>query len=166
MQKTSFKFFCLSTEKFRWGTLRCYRKFRVSKNFMRRKGYHYFPLKVFCLTVPKKFVGEPFCFEKILVSKIFKHRRGGGHHGFVESFVSQDRNKKLGKGTHLFSIKFLVWKKIMDKEEGGITVFRRNFFVSQCRKISRGTFQCSRNFGVSKTFIHNRGVSRFSVENS
>ena len=52
-----------STKKFRWGTLRCIRKFPVAKKFMDNRGggeYQDFPSKFFCLTVPKNFVGEPF----------------------------------------------------------------------------------------------------------
>ena len=44
---------------------------------------------------------------------------------------------------------------------GGITIFRRKFFVSQCRKISWASFQCFRKFGVSKNFKHNRGYHNF-----
>ena len=44
---------------------------------------------------------------------------------------------------------------------GGITIFRRKFFVSQCGKISWASFQCFRKFGVSKNFMHNRGITIF-----
>ena len=44
---------------------------------------------------------------------------------------------------------------------GGITIFRRKFFVSQCRKISWASLQCFRKFGVSKKFMHNRGCHNF-----
>ena len=44
---------------------------------------------------------------------------------------------------------------------GGITIFRRKFFVSQCRKISWASFQFFRKFGVSKNFMHNRGITIF-----
>ena len=64
-------FLSYSTEKFRWGTLRCIRKSRVAKNFVhQREGgggwYQDVPSKIFCLTVPKHFVEEPFCavFQK------------------------------------------------------------------------------------------------------
>ena len=61
MQKTSFKMFCLSTEKFRWGTLRCFRKFRVSKNFMHKKGTSLFSVEIFLSHSAERFRGEPFC---------------------------------------------------------------------------------------------------------
>ena len=50
-----------SAENFRWGALRCFRKFLVWKNYESEEGYHVFPSKIFCLTVPKNLVGEPFC---------------------------------------------------------------------------------------------------------
>ena len=87
--------------------------------------------KIFCLTGPKNFVREPFCVsKKIPVSKIFMHRRWG-HHGIVEkSFFPQDRNEKLGKGTLLFSRKFMG-------KRGGITVWLSEIVnVSEIVKIS------------------------------
>ena len=56
------KFLSHSAEKFRRGTLLCFRKFLVPKNFRDKRGggYHDFLSKFFCLTVPKNFVGEPF----------------------------------------------------------------------------------------------------------
>ena len=56
-----------STEKFRWGTLRCIRKSRVAENFMHQRGgrgYQHFPSKIFALTVPKISVGgDPLVFH-------------------------------------------------------------------------------------------------------
>ena len=46
-------------------------------------------------------------------------------------------------------------------EKGGITFFRREFFVSQCRKISWASLQCFRKFGVPKNFMHTRGYDVF-----
>ena len=89
--------------------------FNISENLGYRKilcirrGYRYSLLNFFCLTVPKKFVRELFC-----VSKKFRYRKFSciGKGGIVEkSFVSQNRNEKLGNGTLLFSRKFLVSKK-------------------------------------------------------
>ena len=44
---------------------------------------------------------------------------------------------------------------------GGITIFRRKYFVSLCRKNSRASLQCFRKLGVSKNFMHNRGITIF-----
>ncbi len=51
---------------------------------------------------------------------------------------------------------FPVAKKFLDKWGGGdIKTFRRNFFLSHCRKISYGNHfeQCFRNFPVAKKFM-------------
>ena len=119
-----------STEKFLQGTLRCFRKFRVSQNFMHKKGISLSSVeKSLSHSADKIRRRTLMSFERILVPKIFKQRRGKLH-GFVEIFfISQDRNEKLCKGTLLFSEKFLVSKKFMDKR-GHITIFSRNFYVS------------------------------------
>ena len=44
---------------------------------------------------------------------------------------------------------------------GGITFSRRNFLVSQCRKLLWASLQCFRNFEVLKKFMHNRGYHSF-----
>ena len=43
----------------------------------------------------------------------------------------------------------------------GVTKFRRNFFVSQCRNNLWASLQCFRKFGISKKFIHSRGYHVF-----
>ena len=81
-----------SIEKFRWGTLRCFRKFRVSQKFMHQKGISLNSVENFLFHSADKIRRRTFlCFERILVSKIFKQRRGKLH-GFIEIFfISQDR---------------------------------------------------------------------------
>ena len=56
------KFLSHSDEKFRPGTLLCFRKFLSPKNVRDKRGggYHDFLSKLFCLTVPKNFVEEHF----------------------------------------------------------------------------------------------------------
>ena len=66
--------------------------------------------------------------------------------------------------------KIPIAKKFMDKKGGGrgsIKIFRRKFFVSQCRKYSQvnSSVLCFRKFPVAKKFMYKKGgVSRFSVE--
>ena len=61
------KFLSHSAEKFRRGTLLCFRKFLAPKNVRDKRGggYHDFPSKLFCLQVPKNFAGEPFSVSLI-----------------------------------------------------------------------------------------------------
>ena len=71
------KFLSHSTEKFRWGTLRCFRKSRVLQNFMHKKGISLNSFeKLLSHSADKIRRRTLLCFETILVSKIFKQRRG------------------------------------------------------------------------------------------
>ena len=113
------KFLVSQCQKISWACPKCFRKFRVSKNFMHTRGYHVFPSKIFLYHSAENIRGHPF-----------------------------DVSENLGYRKILCII-------------GGITSFRRKFFVSQCRKISWACLQCFRKFGVSKIFMHKRGASRF-----
>ena len=76
---TSFrrKFLVSQCRKISWASLKCFRKFRVSKNFMHTRGYHVFPSKSFCLTVPKTFVRKSYCFwENFWFQKKYGWKRG------------------------------------------------------------------------------------------
>ena len=102
-----------STRKCRWGTLRCIRKFRISKQFMHQRErerererdreagnigkYHVSPSKTFCLTVPIKFVGEHFCVSKDLWYRIFEANWGGSFTVLSKFFLS-NRTEKTSPG--------------------------------------------------------------------
>ena len=135
------------------------------KYFMnKRGGYHEFPSKFLSHCTEIFHWRTLWCFRKILLSKIFKHRRGRGiPPGFVELFcLTGQKRKPFCKGEEPFCFPEIFWyrKKFMEKR-GLITFFRRNFLVSQCRKISWASLQCFRKFGVSKNFMHNRGYHNF-----
>ena len=53
-----------SAENFRGGTLQCFRKFRVSKSFMHKKGISLFSVETFLSHSAEKFRGEPFNFSE------------------------------------------------------------------------------------------------------
>ena len=87
MQKTSFKIFCLSTEKFRCGTLRYFKKFWLSKNFMHQKGISLFYVEIFLSHRTEKLrTGTLLCFRKFLVWKKLWMRGGGGGGGGSSRF--------------------------------------------------------------------------------
>ena len=95
--------------------------------------------------------------RKFLVSKSFMDEKGVSRFS-VENFWSHSGERFR---RHPFNVsENLGYRKILCIL-GGITFFRRNFFVSQCRKISRASLQCFRKFGVSKNFMHNRGYHKF-----
>ena len=76
-------------KKFRWGTLRCFRKFRVSQNFMHKKGISVSSVETFLSHSADKIRRRTLLrFERILVSKIFMYRRGGGASRFCRNFLS------------------------------------------------------------------------------
>ena len=66
------------SEKFRGRTLECFRKLRVSKNFLPKKGISLVSVEVFLSHSAEKYRrGTLLCFKCIPVSKIFMHSRGG-----------------------------------------------------------------------------------------
>ena len=86
-----------------------------------------------CLTVPKTFVRESYCFsEKNWFQKVLWMKREVLRFS-VENFWSHSAEKFRG---HPFNVsEKLGYRKILSII-GGITSFRRKFFVSQCRKTS------------------------------
>ena len=99
----------------------------------------------------------PF-FRKYLVWKKLWIR--GGYQDLSEEILLSHSTENFVSGTLVFQ-KCSGIEKLLDNR--GISIFRY-VFVSQCRKFLWGTLQCFRKFGVSKNFMQNRGVSRFSVE--
>ena len=117
-----------STEKFRWGTVRCFRKFRVSENFGYRKilcireregggGYHVSPSKTFVTQYRKISLGNSSVFQKIpcigkfRVSKNIMHQRerGGGYHvSPSKTFVTQYRKISLGNSSVFQKVSYIA----------------------------------------------------------
>ena len=89
------KNFRLSAENFRRGTRLCFRKFRVSKNFMPKRGISRLSIENLLSHSTEKFRrGTLLCFTKFLVAKKFMDKRGGGVSRFsVENFLSRSAEK-------------------------------------------------------------------------
>ena len=84
---------------------------------------------------------------------------------FVVFFVSQNRETLQGNPSVLCVRNILVAKKFMGKRGGGsIKVLRRKFFASECQKVSYITPLGCHYFRVSKIFMLQRVMSRFSFE--
>ena len=78
-----------STKKLRRGTLRCFRKFLVSKNFMLQRVIARFSVEMFLShSAEKNFVEEHFCgvFQKFPVAKKFMYKREGKYQDFPSKF--------------------------------------------------------------------------------
>ena len=87
-----------STEKFRWGTLRCIRKFRVTKNFMQKKGISLNSVEKFLShSADKTRRRTLLCFDRILVLKSFS--KGRGRFTTLSKIFLSHSAEKLRKGT-------------------------------------------------------------------
>ena len=153
------KFFCLSTESFHRGTLLCFRSFvsvpnhfeeepfcfknsRIEKFYAKGGNITIFYWKSVVSEYRKNFVGETFC-----VSQNFWYRktlwiRGGGGEEEGGSITILCQNfcltvpKNFVEEPFCFSEHFWYRKMLGLREGAGITLFRQNSFVSQCRKTS------------------------------
>ena len=113
------------------------------------------------------------CFIKFPVAKKFMEKRGWGRASrfSFENSLSHSAEKNHREPFCAVIQKISDSEKVYGKEGGGesIKIFRRKFFVSQCRQMSYGnpSVLCFRKFPVTKKFMDKRGgVSRLSVENS
>ena len=132
--------------------------FWYRKKFMDKRGHITISSRNFCLTVPKTFVRKSYCFWKNFWFQKKLWMEKGVSRFSVENFWSHSAKKFRGHALNLSEN--LGYRKILCII-GGITSFRRNLFVSQCRKISWASLQCFRKFGVSKNFMHTRGYHVF-----
>ena len=131
--------------------------FWYRKNLWIRGGISRFLVEIFMSHSAENFRKGILFLRKFLVSKVLWMKRGVSRFS-VENFWSHSAEKFRG---HPFNgSENLGYRKILCII-GGITIFRRKFFVSQCRKISWASLQCFRKFGVSKNFMHNRGYHKF-----
>ena len=152
-----------STEKFRKGTLRCFRKFRASQIFMHKKGISLnYVEKSLSHSADKIRRGTLLCFERILVSKSFKQRRGEASR-FCRKFFYLTGPKKLRQRTILCFRKISGSEKyFMDKRGGGRYHDFPSKFLTHCTEIFHcRTLWCFRKILLSKIFMHRRGASRF-----
>ena len=131
-----------STKKFRLGTLRCIRKFRVAKNFTHKKGISVNSVeKSLSHSADKVRRRILLCFERILLSKSFNQGRG--------NFFLSHRTKKLRQRTILCFRRFLIGKNnSWIRGGGGITIFRRSF----CLTVPK--YFIGEHFGVPEKFFY------------
>ena len=156
------KTFVTQTEKFCWGTLRCFRKSGVLQNFMHKRGTSLNSAENFFSKSANKNCRRSLpCFETTLVSKIFKQRRGEVSR-FCRKFLYLTGPKKFRQGTILCFRKILVGKRILWIREGGYHDFpSKSFCLTVPNYFTGEQFGVSENFFLSKIFTHKRGASRF-----
>ena len=145
-----------STKRIRCGTVRCFRKFRVSQNFMHKKGISLNSVENFLSHSAENLRKETrLCFRKFRVSKNFMPKRGISRFS-IENFLSHSA-EKFRRGT-LQCVTNFGYRQILCFREL-CHDFVSNFFVSQCRKISYGNPSdlCFRKFPGAKKFMDKRG---------
>ena len=164
-----------SAEKLCRGTLLCCvsesSQLRISLWIRRGGSIKIFPRNFFVSRCRKTLQGNPsvLCFRKFLVAKKFMDNREGEVSRFSFGNFLSHGAEKLCRGTLLccvsesFQLRIILWIR-----RGSIKIFRRNFFVSRCRKTLQGNSSvlCSRKVPVAKKKIRMRGGgSWFFVEN-
>ena len=138
--------------------------FSFQENFWYRKklygkgGLSQFSVEIFMSLSAQNFRKRILLFlRNFLVPKILWMERGVSRFS-IGKFWSHSAEKFR---RHPFNVsENLGYRKFLCLI-GGITIFRRKFFVSQCRKISWASLQCLRKIGVSKNFMHNNGYDKF-----
>ena len=109
------------------------------ENFYASEGYvtiFNFLSKFFWLTVPKNFVVESFSVSLISGIEKFWIRGGTKYRDFPSKIFCLTVPKNLVGEPFCVPEKFWYQKMLGTKEGTNITISRRNFFVSQCLKIS------------------------------
>ena len=142
-----------STESFRTGTILCFRKFRVSKNFMPERGISPFSIENLLSDSTEKLCrGTVLCFTKFLVSKKNMDKRGAGREGVsqfsVENFLSH--SAETFRRGEFFSVSLISGIEKFYASEGYVTIFDflSNFSCLTAEKFGRWTLLCcvSENF--------------------
>ena len=142
-----------SAEKFCRGTRLCYRKFRVSKNSMHKRGISQISIENLLSHSTEDFREGILCFWKNPGSEKIFWMKSGVSCFSVESFWSHIAEEFR---EHPFIVsKKLGYRKILCLI-GCIMLFCRKFLVSQCRKIWWASLQCFKKFGATSNFIHQR----------
>ena len=99
-----------STEKFRWGTVRRFKKFRVSENFMLKKGISLNSVEKFLSHSADKLRWRTLlCFKKFWYRKFSS--KGGGSFKVLSKFFLSHRTEKTSPGNHS------VFQKISGREK-------------------------------------------------
>ena len=138
------KIFCLTVpKKIRRGTLRCFKKFRVSKNFMHKGGgglLRFSNEKKIPATVPKKIVGEPFGVSENFWYRKMLGIREDGHHDFPSKLFCLTVPKHFVEEPLCVSETLAYRKIVCIKWVRGISRFSVRIFLShRTEKVRRGT---------------------------
>ena len=145
-----------STKKFHWGTLRCFRKFRASQNFIHKKGISLDSVEKSLSHSTDKIRRRTLqCFKRILVSKSLKQRRGEAPR-FCRKFLLSHRTEKTSPGNHSVFQKISGREKyFMDKRGGGVSRFSvENFWSHSAEKFRGHSSMFQKIWGIKKFYAN------------
>ena len=148
------KSFCLTREKFRWGTFRCIRKFRVSKEVMhqRGRGYHVSPSKTFVTQYRKFSLGNNLVYREFSgIENFYASGREGISHISVKNFLSHSI-ENFRWGTLRCIGKFRVWKNSVYQRGREYHISPSKNFVTQYQRISLGNTSVYREISGNEKF--------------
>ena len=126
------------TETIRRGIFLRFTIFLVSEKNIDKRGsrYHDFPSKLFSLIVPNQLVDEPSVFQELSGIRKCWGKREGGCHDFPSKLFGLTEPKQFEEEFFCVSLYFWYREKLLIKEVAGITIFRENCFLSECRIFS------------------------------
>ena len=130
-------FLCHSAEKFRRGILYCCIHFVCRKSLDQRKGISRIYVEIFLSRSAERLRrGILYCFIDFGYLKGLDKRGGGRFKYSVEIFFLTVPKVFVGESFTVALISGI--EKVWIRGRGEIKIFRRKFFVSQCRKIFVG----------------------------
>ena len=136
-----------STQTFRKGTYLCFRKIRVSKSFMHKKGTSLFFVENFCLTVPNNIAGDPSVLQKNVVPK-YLILRSGASWFCRKLFVSQCQEFSWGNPSMFQN--FLGYPKVFCIRRGYLYSPLKFFCLTVPKHFVEEPFCASKNFWYRK----------------
>ena len=152
----------LSIENFCTGTPRCFKNFRVSKNFVHKKWISRNSVDYFSSHSAHFFIREPCSVSESLWFRKSLCIKGRYHDFLWKIFVSKCQRISLG---NVLCIRiFLVWKKIVHKI--GISPFSvENFCLTVPKVFIREPFNVSESIDYRENFCMNGGYLSFLSKN-
>ena len=124
-----------STKKFRWGTLRCVRKFCASQNFMHKKRISLNSVEISLCHSADKIRRRTLLFRKNSGIEKFQGKEGGSFTVLSKIFLYH-RTEKNSPGNHSVFQKISGREKYFMDKRGGVSRFSVEVFVSLYRNIS------------------------------
>ena len=115
-------------------------------------------LSKFLFHLTENFKCVPSVFQNCSRLEKCMDNRRGGIRLFRRNYFCLSAEKNLWRNTLMFPKIYSVGKNIWWRD-GGYYFFHRIFFVSQCRKISRGNPSMFLKIWGSKKFMHKKGIS-------